>query len=64
MSSSSITPRGIQHSPLDRLLISFDTAVRTVWAEHAAARPCPQPKGETQSEEPELTDAEKRRQLR
>ncbi len=60
MSSSSITPRGIQHSPLDRLLISFDTAVRTVWAEHAAARPCPQPKGETQSEEPELTDAEKK----
>ncbi|HEX5311031.1 2-polyprenyl-3-methyl-6-methoxy-1,4-benzoquinone monooxygenase [Aquabacterium sp.] len=56
MSSHSTIPRGIEHSPLDRLLISFDTAVRTVWAEHSAARPCPQAK----EEGAELTDAEKK----
>lgn len=27
---------------MDRLLISFDTALRTVFAEHTATRPCPQ----------------------
>ncbi len=56
MSPHSTIPRGIEHSPLDRLLISFDTAVRTVWAEHSAARPCPQAK----EEGAELTDAEKK----
>ncbi|MFN3888001.1 MAG: 2-polyprenyl-3-methyl-6-methoxy-1,4-benzoquinone monooxygenase [Aquabacterium sp.] len=33
----------VQHDGLDRLLISLDAAVRTVFAEHTAARPCPQP---------------------
>ncbi|MBI5924789.1 MAG: 2-polyprenyl-3-methyl-6-methoxy-1,4-benzoquinone monooxygenase [Aquabacterium sp.] len=27
---------------MDRLIMSFDTALRTVFAEHTAARPCPQ----------------------
>jgi ubiquinone biosynthesis monooxygenase Coq7 len=33
----------IQHDGMDRLIMSIDTALRTVLAEHAAARPCPQP---------------------
>lgn len=41
MSSSHIASSGVQHSAIDRLLISLDSAVRTVWADHAAARPCP-----------------------
>jgi ubiquinone biosynthesis monooxygenase Coq7 len=33
----------VQHDGLDRLLISLDSALRTVFADHASARPCPQP---------------------
>jgi ubiquinone biosynthesis monooxygenase Coq7 len=33
----------IQHDGMDRLIMSIDTALRTVFAEHSAARPCPQP---------------------
>ncbi|HET8693613.1 MAG TPA: 2-polyprenyl-3-methyl-6-methoxy-1,4-benzoquinone monooxygenase [Aquabacterium sp.] len=47
---------GVQHNALDRLLMSFDTAVRTVWAEHSAARPCPK----AHEEDANLTAAEKR----
>ncbi|TAK93327.1 MAG: 2-polyprenyl-3-methyl-6-methoxy-1,4-benzoquinone monooxygenase [Aquabacterium sp.] len=41
---------------MDRLLISLDTALRTVFADHAAARPCPQ----AAVEGPELSAEEKR----
>jgi ubiquinone biosynthesis monooxygenase Coq7 len=42
--ASSSSP--IRHDGLDRLIMSFDTALRTVFAEHAAARPTPQPVSE------------------
>ena len=44
----------IRHDGLDRLIMSFDTALRTVFAEHQAARPCPQaaqPDGELSAED-------------
>ncbi len=44
----------IRHDGLDRLIMSFDTALRTVFAEHQAARPCPQaaqPDGEMSAED-------------
>lgn len=47
----------VRHDGLDRLLISFDLALRTVFAEHQAARPCPQPVVE---DEP-LSEADKQR---
>lgn len=46
----------VQHDGLDRLLISLDSALRTVFAEHAAARPCPQPVVEDAA----LSEADKR----
>ncbi|HEX5355763.1 MAG TPA: 2-polyprenyl-3-methyl-6-methoxy-1,4-benzoquinone monooxygenase [Aquabacterium sp.] len=39
---SSTSSSAIRHDGMDRLLMSFDTALRTVFAEHTAARPCPQ----------------------
>jgi 3-demethoxyubiquinol 3-hydroxylase len=33
----------LEHSPLDRLLMAADTALRTVWGQHVASRPCPRP---------------------
>lgn len=56
MSSSHTASSGVQHSAMDRLLISLDSAVRTVWADHAAARPCPKAPVEDQV----LTDQDKR----
>ena len=56
MSTSPFAATGVQHSPIDKLLISFDTALRTVWADHTAARPCPQPTVEGG----ELSDQDKR----
>ena len=56
MSSSHTTSSGVQHSAIDRLLISLDSAVRTVWADHAAARPCPKASVEDQV----LSDRDKR----
>ncbi|WP_374315841.1 2-polyprenyl-3-methyl-6-methoxy-1,4-benzoquinone monooxygenase [Aquabacterium sp.] len=47
---------GREHSPVDRLLMAADAALRTVFADHAAARPCPQAPIET----PALSDADKR----
>ena len=44
----------IRHDGMDRLIMSFDTALRTVFAEHQAARPCPQaaqPDGELSAED-------------
>jgi ubiquinone biosynthesis monooxygenase Coq7 len=41
--SSSAAPSPISHDGMDRLLMSFDTALRTVFADHSASRPCPQP---------------------
>lgn len=41
--SSHPSSSAIRHDGMDRLLISLDTALRTVFADHAAARPCPQP---------------------
>lgn len=46
----------IQHDGMDRLIMSLDTALRTVFAQHAAARPCPQP---SVPDEP-LSEADKR----
>jgi ubiquinone biosynthesis monooxygenase Coq7 len=40
---SNTTSSAIRHDGMDRLLMSFDTALRTVFAEHVAVRPCPQP---------------------
>jgi 3-demethoxyubiquinol 3-hydroxylase len=37
-----MTPK-LDHSPVDRLLIAADTALRTVWSQHVATRPCPRP---------------------
>ena len=56
MSFTTHQPAGVQHSPVDRLLISLDTAVRTVWADHAAARPCPR----APVDNGELTEQDKR----
>ena len=36
-------PSAIRHDGMDRLIMSLDTALRTVFADHVAARPCPQP---------------------
>lgn len=43
----------IHHDGMDRLLMSVDTALRTVFADHSATRPCPQPatEGEALSSE-------------
>jgi ubiquinone biosynthesis monooxygenase Coq7 len=35
------SPSAIRHDSVDRLIMSLDTALRTVFADHAAARPCP-----------------------
>jgi len=54
----------INHDGLDRLIMSLDTALRTVFADHASARPCPQPApagdAEKPAEAPVLSEAEKR----
>lgn len=50
------SPRGVQHSPIDRLLMSIDTGLRTAFADHTASRPCPQ----AAVEDGELSDADKR----
>lgn len=55
----------IAHDGVDRLIMSFDTALRTVFAEHASARPCPQPPQPVQaageaSPEAALSEADKR----
>lgn len=46
----------VQHSALDRGLIALDNALRTVWGEHVASRPCPRPA----QEGPALSEDEKR----
>ncbi|WP_298011197.1 2-polyprenyl-3-methyl-6-methoxy-1,4-benzoquinone monooxygenase [uncultured Aquabacterium sp.] len=56
MHTASSSPAAVQHDGLDRLLISFDSAIRTVFAEHTAARPCPQPETEGSA----LSDEQKR----
>jgi ubiquinone biosynthesis monooxygenase Coq7 len=45
-SSALCVSRPIQHDGMDRLLMSVDTALRTCFASHKAARPCPQPASE------------------
>lgn len=47
----------IRHDGMDRLIMSVDTALRTVFAEHVATRPCPQPAA---TEAAPLSDEEKR----
>ncbi|MGC4061204.1 MAG: 2-polyprenyl-3-methyl-6-methoxy-1,4-benzoquinone monooxygenase [Aquabacterium sp.] len=42
-SPASPSSSAIRHDGLDRLIMSFDTALRTVFADHSASRPCPQP---------------------
>jgi ubiquinone biosynthesis monooxygenase Coq7 len=56
-SASSSATVGRDHSPIDHLLITLDSALRTVFAEHSASRPCPQP---NVVDSTPLTDAEKR----
>jgi 3-demethoxyubiquinol 3-hydroxylase len=51
------------HSGLDHYLIAADAALRAVWGEHVASRPCPRPAQDAQQalEEAEsLSDADKR----
>lgn len=54
----------IRHDGMDRLIMSLDTALRTVFADHASARPCPQPAPAGDAEKPGqaqvLSEAEKR----
>ena len=50
----------IRHDGMDRLIMSFDTALRTVFAEHQASRPCPQaaqPDGDLSDEDKRLSAA-------
>lgn len=56
MSQTPQPAAAVRHSPLDRVLIAVDEALRTVWASHVASRPCPRP---TQEGAP-LSDAERR----
>jgi len=55
-STSSAPASAIRHDGMDRLIMSIDTALRTVFAEHAAGRPCPQPATEGSP----LSESEKR----
>ena len=48
------------HSPLDRLLITADNAMRTVWAEHHASRPYPGALSQGHEGRTELTETERR----
>jgi ubiquinone biosynthesis monooxygenase Coq7 len=48
------------HSPLDRLLITADNAMRTVWADHHASRPYPGAVTLGQEGQPALSDADRR----
>ena len=57
--SSSPPTTGRDHSPVDRLLITLDSALRTVFADHSASRPCPQARVAAADLAP-LTEAEKR----
>jgi len=41
--AASAAPSAIRHDGLDRLILSLDTALRTAFGEHVAARPCPRP---------------------
>ena len=50
------TPHAIRHDAVDRLVISLDTALRTVFGEHSASRPSPKPAAEGEP----LTEAQKR----
>ncbi len=50
----------IRHDGMDRLIMSFDTALRTVFAEHQSSRPCPQaaqPDGDLSDEDKRLSAA-------
>ncbi len=55
---STSTP-GIKHTPLDRLIMSADTALRTIWGQHVASRPCPRPAPALEAAALPLTEAEK-----
>lgn len=48
----------IEHTPLDRLIMGVDTALRTIWGDHTASRPCPRPPSGT--EQAVLSEADKR----
>lgn len=50
----------IRHDGMDRLIMSLDTALRTVFADHAAARPCPQPVREGSGEGEVLSETDKK----
>lgn len=52
------TASPIRHDALDRLIIGVDTAIRTTWGEHVAARPCPRPHGSDVTDLPGGADAE------
>jgi ubiquinone biosynthesis monooxygenase Coq7 len=50
----------IRHDGMDRLIMSLDTALRTVFADHAASRPCPRPAQAEAGGSEVLSDADKR----
>jgi len=53
-SSANARASQIHHDGMDRLIMSLDTALRTVFARHVAARPCPQastPDGELSAQD-------------
>lgn len=55
------TASPIHHDGMDRLLMSLDTALRTVFAEHVASRPCPQaPALASEAQDETLSEADKR----
>ena len=56
MTSTSSSP--VVHSPLDRALMAADAALRAVWGDHVATRPCPRPPEGTP--DGELSEADKR----
>jgi ubiquinone biosynthesis monooxygenase Coq7 len=58
--SARAKPSAIQHDGIDRLLMSLDTALRTVLSEHVATRPCPRPDApEQQAQSATLSEADK-----
>jgi ubiquinone biosynthesis monooxygenase Coq7 len=56
MHTPSAQSSAIRHDGMDRLIMSLDTALRTVFADHSSSRPTPQPDREGQP----LSEADKR----
>ena len=52
------TASAVVHSPLDRVLMAADSALRAVWGDHVATRACPRPAEGTP--EADLSETDKR----